>query len=611
MSSSDPAGTLRIWAPRATAVQIVTDDGKKHNLTIEPASDGWFHGTVDLAHGTDYWVRVDGTDLPDPLARWLPHGVHGAARFWNPATFQWTDDTWRGRPIKDAGCIYELHVGTFTEQGTLDAARARLDWLVDLGVTHVELMPLAAFDGERGWGYDGVALNAVQHSYGGPDALCRLVDACHDRGLAVILDIVHNHLGPSGNYWETFGPLTTEKHRTPWGGAINLDDVGSDDVRAILIDTTLGWIRDFHLDGLRMDAVHELVDDRALTYLEELSEAVRLESERLNRLVEVTAESDRNDARTVTSVDDGGLGLAAQWDDDVHHALHWLLTGEDVGYYADFATADAASYALERGFLHDGTWSSFRGRSHGRPVDFSHVDPWRFIVSVQTHDQVGNRATGERLSHLVDLDTQAAAATILLSLPYTPLLFMGQEWGARAPWQFFTDFADPKLAGLVTEGRRSEFASHGWAAQDVPDPQAEQTFRQSVLQWSQAAGPDGARLADWYRTLLRLRRENPGLGSAGADADNADAARTAAGMRAAIETDQAGRPETIMLFRGEWVVCANLSKREQVLCVDRSRLVAEATWPGIGAVRLTNHDDQTTIALAIGASGVFRVATTD
>ena len=605
--SSHTDKAFRIWAPRAAAVDIVTDDGAQYELVAEPASDGWFCGPVDLSHGSDYWVRVDGTDLPDPLARWLPHGVHGAARYWDPETVKWTDDSWRGSSIKDAGCIYELHVGTFTEQGTLDAARARLDWLVDLGVTHVELMPLAAFDGDRGWGYDGVALNAVQHCYGGPDALCRFVDACHHRGLAVILDVVHNHLGPSGNYWDAFGPLTTEKHRTPWGGAINLDDVGSDDVRAILIGTTLGWIRDFHLDGLRMDAVHELVDDRALTYLEELSEAVALESERLGRLVEVTAESDRNDARTVTPVDGGGLGLTAQWDDDVHHALHWLLTAEDAGYYDDFATADAVKYALERGFLHDGTWSSFRGRSHGRPVDFSHVDPWRFIVSVQTHDQVGNRATGERLSHLVDLDTQAAAATILLSLPFTPLLFMGQEWGARTPWQFFTDFADPKLAGLVTEGRRSEFASHGWAAQDVPDPQAEQTFGRSVLDWSQAEATDGVRLADWYRTLLRLRREHPGLGSAIADADSADGARTAAGIHAAIETDQAGRPETIMLFRDEWFICANLSKREQVLSVAGTSLLAEATWPDAAAFGLTHEGERTSIALAVGASGVFRV----
>ncbi|NQU36734.1 MAG: malto-oligosyltrehalose trehalohydrolase, partial [Actinobacteria bacterium] len=538
-----------MWAPLATEVRIAVVDGDEFELLAEPGRDGWFQGPVDLPHGSDYWVRIDGTSFPDPLARWLPNGVHEAARFWDHATTVWTDQAWRGRSLRDAGCIYELHVGTFTEHGTLDAALERLDWLVDLGVTHIELMPLAAFDGERGWGYDGVALNAVQHSYGGPDALCRFVDACHGRGLAVLLDVVHNHLGPSGNYWDAFGPLSTEKHRTPWGGAINLDDVGSDDVRAILIDTTLGWLRDFHLDGLRMDAVHELVDDRALTYLEELGEAVRLEAARLDRIIEVTAESDRNDARTVTSVDDGGLGLTAQWDDDIHHALHWLITGEEVGYYGDFATAQAVSYALERGFLHDGTWSSFRGRSHGRPVDFSLVGPWRFIISVQTHDQVGNRATGERLSHLVDLDTQAAAATILLTLPYTPMLFMGQEWGAETPWQFFTDFADPELGRLVTEGRRSEFDSHGWAAQDVPDPQSEGTFRRSVLQWSQAESHGGSQLADWYRTLLRLRRDNPGLASAVAQADGAGEIRTAAGLRVAITTNEAGQPESIMLTR--------------------------------------------------------------
>jgi maltooligosyltrehalose trehalohydrolase len=607
MTSSSMDKPFRMWAPRAQSVHIVTDDGSEYELVADSENDGWFHSTVQLAHGTNYRLNVDGTSLPDPLARWLPHGVHGAARYWDPATIQWTDHTWRGRSIKDAGCIYELHVGTFTEQGTLNAAQTRLDWLVGLGVTHVELMPLAAFGGARGWGYDGVALNAVQHDYGGPDALCQFVDACHQRGLAVLLDVVHNHLGPAGNYWDAFGPLTTEKHLTPWGGGINLDDVGSDDVRAILIETTLGWIRDFHLDGLRMDAVHELVDDRALTYLEELSEAVRLESERLDRAVEVTVESDRNDARTVTSVSDGGLGMTAQWDDDIHHALHWLLTGEDVGYYSDFASAEAVSYALGRGFLHDGTWSSFRGRSHGRPVDFSQVDPWRFIVSVQTHDQVGNRATGDRLTHLVDLNFQAAAATMLLSLPYTPLLFMGQEWGAQTPWLFFTDFADPALGELVTEGRRAEFASHGWSAEDVPDPQAGQTFRRSVLEWSQADTGSGARLADWYRTLLHLRRANPGLGSAVAGADGPDEAHTAAGIRVAIESDPDGRPETFLLVRDEWVSCVNLSKQEQVISIDRSHLVAVATWPDADAFDVTNGNERTSILLAAGASGVFRV----
>ncbi len=594
-----------MWAPRAAGVQITTGDGSVYPLVKDEASDGWFQGAAQLEHGDDYWVRVDDTNFPDPLARWLPHGVHDAARYWDPTKYQWGDDDWRGHSIADSGCIYELHIGTFTSVGTLDAAQTRLDWLVDLGVTHVELMPLAAFDGGRGWGYDGVAFNAVNDSYGGPDALCRFVDSCHQRGLAVILDVVHNHLGPSGNYWDSFGPLLTDKHQTPWGGAVNLDDVGSDDVRTILIDTTIGWIRDFHLDGLRMDAVHELVDDRALTYLEELGEAVRLEAASANRTIEVTAESDRNDARTVTDVDNGGLGLTAQWDDDVHHALHWLITGEDVGYYGDFATAPAVCYTLERAFLHDGTWSSFRGRSHGRPVDFTLVDPWRFIVSVQTHDQVGNRATGDRLSHLVDLDAQAAAATILLSLPYTPMLFMGQEWSASTPWQFFTDFSDPQLAQLVTNGRRGEFASHGWAAQDVPDPQAASTFERSVLDWSQASAESGECLANWYRTLLGLRREHPGFGSALAGTD-APSSQTAGGLRVSITTTDDDLPAAILLSRGEWLSCANLGDEPQVFAVPAGDSAVIAAWPSTESFNAQHRDGNVEISMAPGASGVVR-----
>lgn len=593
---------MHIWAPRANSIQIVVGDGTEYPLINQHPDHGWFSGSVPLTHGCDYWVKVDGTEVPDPLARWLPAGPHGAARYWDPAHTRWTDSAWRGRSIRDDGCIYELHVGTFTPTGTLTSAIDRLDWLTELGVTHVELMPLATFDGAHGWGYDGVALNAVHESYGGPDALCSFVDACHDRGLAVILDVVHNHLGPAGNYWETFGPFITDAHSTPWGGAVNLDAAGSDDVRKILIDSTLGWIRDFHLDGLRLDAVHELVDDRAITYLEELAAAVGRESAQLGRVIEVTAESDRNDIATITAPDEGGIGLTAQWDDDVHHALHWLLTGEDVGYYADFASTEAVEYTLQRGFLHDGTWSSFRGRTHGRPIDFTRIDPWRFIVSVQTHDQVGNRAAGDRLSHLVGFDTQAAAAAILLTLPYTPLLFMGQEWGAQTPWQFFTDFPDPRLAKLVTEGRRSEFSAHGWQADDVPDPQAEQTFRRSVLDWSQAREGAGAQLANWYRTLLRLRRDNPAIASTTAEAGS----DTAGNVVVNIAADSAGKPTTIVINRGDWITCANLTDQQREIELDGPVRFVEAAWPDATFVRCNDNGTRTSVTLHSGASCVMR-----
>ncbi|MGL5867216.1 MAG: malto-oligosyltrehalose trehalohydrolase, partial [Dermatophilaceae bacterium] len=471
--------------------------------------------------GIDYAFVLDGAEpaLPDPRSAWQPHGVHGPSRTVDPAAFSWSDDGWpgpRGGAGLLGGVVYEVHVGTFTPEGTFDAAVERLDHLVALGVDVVELLPVAAFPTDRGWGYDGVGLWAVQDSYGGPHALARFVDACHARGLGVCLDVVHNHLGASGNYLARFGPYFTDAHQTPWGPAVNLDQPGSPEVRAFLVGSALRWFRDFHVDALRLDAVHALRDDGPRHLLAELSDTVAGLAHELGRPLELVAESDLNDTSMVTPTASGGRGMTAQWDDDLHHALHVALTGETDGYYADFAGQNQAfagggalavlAHVLTRGFLHDGRFSSFRGRVWGRPVDVDHFDARRLLGYLQTHDQVGNRAAGERISALCAPGRQAAGAALSLLGPTTPMVFMGEEWAASTPWQFFTSFAEPDLETLVREGRRAEFGSHGWAPEEVPDPQDPATRDRSVLLWSEVAAPGPARMLRWYTELIDIRR---------------------------------------------------------------------------------------------------------
>jgi maltooligosyltrehalose trehalohydrolase len=487
----------------------------------EPPATAGVDGTASGPVALDYAFVLDGDEpaLPDPRSAWLPHGVHGPSRTFDPAAFSWTDAGWRG-PRSGAGVlgsvVYELHVGTFTPEGTLDAAVARLDHLVDLGVDVVELMPLAPFPGRWGWGYDGVALYAVHDGYGGPAALQRFVDACHARGLGVALDVVHNHLGASGNYLPRFGPYFTEGHHTPWGAAVNLDDPGCDEVRRFLVESALRWLRDFHVDALRLDAVHELKDDSRPHYLAELSDAVAALSAELGRPLDLVAESDLNDTVMVTPTAEGGRGMTAQWDDDVHHALHVALTGEVAGYYADFAGGGAReepgalavlAKVLTRGFLHDGTLSTFRGRPWGTAVDVEHLDARRLLGYLQTHDQVGNRMTGDRISAHLAPGAQAAGAALYLLAPTTPMLFMGEEWAASTPWQFFTSFDDDLLADAVRRGRRAEFGAHGWAGDEVPDPQDPATRDRSVLDWSEAATGVHGRVLSWYCACTALRRD--------------------------------------------------------------------------------------------------------
>ena len=514
-----PAGPrVPVWAPQAGRVGLhLPATGEV--TAMEPREGGWWVSPRPLPAGTDYAYRLDdGEDLPDPRSAWQPDGVHGPSRVFDASHLTWTDDGWRGRDLLGA-VIYELHVGTFTPEGTLDAAARRLDHLTGLGVDMVELMPVAGFPGRAGWGYDGVDLWAVHEAYGGPAALARFVDAAHAAGIGVCLDVVYNHLGPSGNYLGRFGPYFTAVHETPWGSAVNYDQPGCEQVRAFVIDSALRWLTDFHVDALRLDAIHEIRDDAERSsavephphLLAEMSDAVASLSERLGRPLSLVAESDLNDAGVITPTHDDppfrmpSLGMTAQWTDDVHHALHARITGESQGYYADFAAPHALSHVYEHAFLHDGGWSSFRGRSWGAPVPAG-TDPRRFVVFDSDHDQVGNRATGDRPAASLSDDLLAAEAALIILSPFTPMLFMGEEWGTRRPFQFFTDHTESELAQAVTQGRRDEFASFGWGADEVPDPQDRSTVEASVLDWAALSSPAHARMLAWYRNLIALRR---------------------------------------------------------------------------------------------------------
>jgi maltooligosyltrehalose trehalohydrolase len=506
---------LAVWAPTATTLRAVLpagkDDGPDAWVSLTRDDAGVWHG--ELPADTDYLFAVDDqAPRPDPRSPRQPHGIHGPSRTFDAGAFAWTDAGWRGRDVL-GGVLYEIHVGTFTPEGTLDAAIGRLDYLATLGIDTVELMPIVPFPGDRGWGYDGVSLYAVHEAYGGPAALQRFVDAAHARGLAVCLDVVYNHFGPDGNYAPVFGPYFTDKHSTPWGSAINLDDEHADGVRAFIVDNAVRWLRDFHVDALRLDAVHALVDDSPRHILAELSDAVAAFTQASGRVATLIAESDENQVTTITPTADGGRGMDGQWADDVHHALHAWLTGERFGYYVDFGSEETLAHAFEHVFVHDGTFSTFRNRTWGAPVP-DDVERTRFVVFDQNHDQVGNRGLGDRPSARLAPAQVAGGAALLLLSPFTPLLFQGEEWGTQRPFLFFTDHS-AELGAAVTRGRRAEFATHGWAELygpdvTIPDPQALDTFAASRLDWDEPTSPAHAPLLGWYRTLLRLRREHLG-----------------------------------------------------------------------------------------------------
>jgi maltooligosyltrehalose trehalohydrolase len=420
--------TGSVWAPGRRRVRIRVG-GDESDLARDER--GWWHPQRPLAPGTDYAYLLDDDDtpLPDPRSLWQPAGVHGPSRCYDHSSFRWSDGGWTGRALPGS-VLYELHIGTFTPGRTFAAAIERLDHLAGLGVDMVEVLPVNAFDGTAGWGYDGVLWGAVHEPYGGPDAFKRFVDACHARGLGVILDVVYNHIGPSGAYLDRFGPYFSGHNE--WGPALNVDGPGSDEVRRYAIENALGWLRDFHCDGLRLDAVHAIPDHRAVHLLEELAAEVDALSAGLRRPLSLIAESDLNDPRLITSREAGGYGLTAQWCDDIHHALHVALTGETQGYYADFASPGALATTLRSAFFHAGTWSSFRGRPHGRQVDVRRVPGSRFVAYLQNHDQVGNRATGDRLPASASRGLLACGAAVVLCSPYTPMIFMGEEWACAA-----------------------------------------------------------------------------------------------------------------------------------------------------------------------------------
>jgi len=477
-----------------------------------PNDRGWWGIDVgDAAHGTDYGFLVDDDAkvYPDPRSAWQPHGVHGLSRIYDHNRFVWGDAQFQAPPLTSS-IIYELHVGTFTAQGTFDAAIEKLDYLVELGITHIELMPVAAFEGRHGWGYDGVALFAVHEPYGGPDGLKRFVNAAHAKGLAVLLDVVYNHFGPSGNYTGKFGPYVTDSHHTPWGGAVNLEDAESNEVRRFFCDNALMWLRDYHIDGLRLDAVHAFIDRSAIHFLEQLSSEVETLESEIGRRLGLIAESDLNDPRIVTPREAGGLGIDAQWSDDFHHALFAVLCPlERGGYYADFGPMAQLAKALEQTFVYDGVYSGYRRRVHGRPT--GELSQHRFLGYIQTHDQVGNRALGDRINHIAGMERAKIAAAIVLLSPFVPMLFQGEEWAASSPFQYFADHQDHELARLVSEGRKREFSAFGWAPERIPDPESEETYEGSKLKWSEVNQPEHAQVLEWYRALIRLRRTTPCL----------------------------------------------------------------------------------------------------
>lgn len=500
-----------VWAPRAQKMSLKVFD---QVLPMEgPNKRGWWTLNVeDAGCGTDYAFLIDDdpTPYPDPRSLRQPNGVHGMSRLYDHSLFEWHDALWRGSP-KAGAVIYEMHVGTFSEEGTFDGAIPHLKYLCDLGITHVELMPVAEFAGDRGWGYDGVALFATHEPYGGPDGFKRFVDACHSHGLSVILDVVYNHFGPVGNYTNKFGPYLTSRHKTPWGDAVNLYEGGSDEVRRFFVDNALMWLRDYHCDGLRFDAVHAFIDLSAVNFMEQLSIEVERLGATLGREFFLIAESDLNDPRIIRPREANGYGMDAQWSDDFHHALFTLLYTKEPGkgYYDDFGTMADLHKALKHAFVYDGEYSKYRKRKHGRAAEG--LSAHHFIHFDQNHDQVGNRAKGERLEHLCGLDAAKVALGLVLMAPYVPMLFMGEEFAASSPFMYFADHDDEEMRRSVAEGRKKEFASFGYDQDEVPNPEDEKTFLESKLKWDEITEGKHADMLAWTKSLIELRHKTVAL----------------------------------------------------------------------------------------------------
>lgn len=553
---------FRVWAPTPESVELVLG-GERLAMTRDDR--GWWSRTVEEAGpGTDYGFSLDGNPpRPDPRSGWQPAGVDGPSRLVDHRSFRWTDQSWRGLYLPSA-VLYELHVGTFTPEGTFDAVIDRLDHLVDLGVDGIELLPVAEFSGERGWGYDGVDLYAPHHRYGGPDGLLRLVDACHGRGLGVVMDVVYNHLGPAGNYLGQFGPYFTDRYTTNWGDAVNFDGPDSGEVRNFVIGNAAMWLRDYHCDGLRLDAVHAIEDHSAIHVLEELGRRVHDLAGPLRRPLFVIAESDLNDPKMVRSPDAGGFGLDAVWADEFHHALRAVLTGVTDGYYADFGTLELLSKALSQAWVYTGEFSPYRRRVHGRPP--VGVGGERFVVFLQNHDQVGNRAIGDRLTDVVSIGRAKIGAALVLLSAFVPMVFQGEEWAASSPFQYFTDHQDPDLGAAVSAGRRSEFGSFGWAPEQVPDPQDPATFTRSKLDWDEVAEEPHHSMLEWYRRLIALRRH---------------AMELSHGRRDQVRTSFDEEKGWLVVERGPISVAANLGSDPVTLPLHAGTSIVAASAKGI------------------------------
>jgi maltooligosyltrehalose trehalohydrolase len=558
-----------VWAPRPDRVRLDVD-GTLYPMTR--GDDDWWRADVPAAPGSRYGFVLDDdeTVLPDPRSPRQPDGVHARSALWAPES---APAPWAGRSVEGA-VIYELHLGTFTPGGTFDSAVDKLDHLVDLGVDFVEVMPVNAFSGTHGWGYDGVLWYAVHEPYGGPDGLLRFVDACHARGLGVLIDAVFNHLGPSGNYLPRFGPYLS-RGSNPWGESINIADADADEVRRYILDCALRWMREFGADGLRLDAVHALVDTTAIHILEELATETQALSAELGRPLSLVAESDLNDPRLITPLDQGGLGMTAQWDDDIHHAIHTAVSGERQGYYGDFGSLATLAQTLTHGYFHAGTYSSFRHRRHGRPLDTTTIPATRLLAYTLTHDQVGNRAVGDRPSQNLTFGQLAVKAALALGSPYTAMLFMGEEWGSSSPFQFFTSHPEPELGRATAEGRKAEFAAHGWDADEIPDPQDPATFEHSKLNWDEVGTGEHARLLEIYRGLIRLRRTEP---------DFADPWLP----HLRIDHDEDAR--WIVMFRGAFAVACNLNTESVLVPVSGTVVLAsDDPAPDGPGTRLPGH----------------------
>jgi maltooligosyltrehalose trehalohydrolase len=562
---------FRVWAPGRRVVELVADG---RALDMKPAGQGWWEISDDLSGpGTRYGYSLDGGEVrPDPRSASQPGGVFGLSEVVDQAAYSWRDGGWKGMRL-DKAVIYELHTGTFSPQGTFDGIIEHLPHLVALGVDAIELMPVAEFSGDRGWGYDGVDLFAPHHAYGGPAGLKRLVEACHLAGLGVVMDVVYNHLGPVGNFLSNFGPYFSDHHRTDWGAGFNFDGRANGEVRRFVLDNALMWIRDYHVDGLRLDAVHAIADDTTVHILAQLAMEVETLGDELGRATFVIAESDLNDPRFVHSRDAGGYGFDAAWSDDWHHALHATLTGERTGYYEDFGSMEILAKALRQAWAYDGEWSAHRHRIRGGST--AGLSPAAFVIAVQNHDQVGNRAAGDRLAALVDEGALKAAAALLLTAPFTPMLFQGEEWAASSPFQYFTDHSDPDLGKAVGEGRRREFARFGWDPKRVPDPQDRSTFDRSKLVWREIDEPFHRRMLEWHRELIRLRRrlQSP-RGFAGA------------GVRVQVDAEM----RTVAFDRDGLSVRVNFGEKDWVSAIPGGVRVVMASDPAIrqdgGCVRV-------------------------